>query len=73
MTFKIFQNGKEKKEWHTYKTKQGRQYIQIHCTDFEKAVQLAENYYKKNPTLVQVFDETDTLVYEVKPLDLFSL
>jgi hypothetical protein len=73
MTFTIFQNGKEKKEWRTYKTKQGTQYIQVPCTDFEKAVQLAENYYEKKQTSVQVFDNTETLVYEVKPLDLFTI
>lgn len=73
MTFTIFQNGKEKKEWRTYKTKQGSKYVQIPCTDFEKAVTLAESYHKKNPTLVQVFDNSDTLVYEVKQKDLFSL
>lgn len=73
MNFKIFQNGKEKKEWHRYKTKQGTQFIQILCTDFDKAVELAESYHKIKPTLVQVLDETDTVVYEVKQIDLFSI
>jgi hypothetical protein len=73
MTFTIYQNGKEKKELRKYKTKKGTQYIQILCTDFEKAVQLAEKYYTKIQTSVQVFDYSETLVYEVKPLDLFSI
>jgi hypothetical protein len=73
MTFTIFENGKEKKEWHTYQTKKGRQFIQIPCTSFEKAVELSERYFNQNGKIVQVFDEQNNLVYQVKNKDLFDI
>lgn len=73
MTFTIFQNGVEKKEWHTYQTKKGRQFIQVPCTDFEKATNLAEKYFNQSGKLVQVFDECENLVYQVKNKDLFDI
>jgi hypothetical protein len=75
MAFRIFQKGKQIKQYRTYYDKFTNKpiYKEVDIYNFENAVEIAENRFKKTPVLTQIFDNQNNLVYQIKNKDLFDL